>query len=223
MNKTKKHLNDINALKQQLNPTDLEYFDNLQVYLSTSGLFFNEDAVYLQLLSMLQDLIDAKQDHLTAETFFGNDPKKMANEILQQLPKPKLREQINLLLIIFGISWFFLLLSSQNSDEGLKINLLAFLLLPILETIVIEIMMQLLHHSIYSPSTNKLINRLKFFLMGLIFFFCVLVMLFLNYLHPIGYSLIVPAPWHYWILGLIAIGTTIYLGSSLFRRQNKNN
>lgn len=223
MNKAKKHLNDINALKQQLNPTDLEYFDNLQVYLSTSGLFFNEDAVYLQLLSMLQDLIDAQQDHLSAEDFFGNNPKTMANEILQQLPKPKLREQINLLLMIFGISWFFLLLSSQNSDEGLKINLLAFLLLPILETIVIEIMMQLLHHSIYSPSTNKFINRLKFFLMGLIFFFCVLVMLSLNYLHPIGYSLLVPTPWHYWLLSILVVVTTLYLGSTILQHRNKQN
>lgn len=128
MKKANQYQQEINQLKTQLNSFDSRYFEKLQTYILSQNIFYNDETINLQLLSMLQDLIDAEKDNSDATELFGNDPQSMANEILAQLPKPKLRDQLSMSTLVIAISWFFLLLSSTSTTSGIIINLWAFIL-----------------------------------------------------------------------------------------------
>lgn len=216
MNKSKQYLNQINRLKKQLNPKDLKYFDDLQTYMSTESLFFNEEIIYSQLLNMIQDLLDANEDNISAEEFFGNDPKTMANEILSELPRPKLRDQGGFITLIIGISWICLLLSGQNDAQGMLLNSLSFILVPIIEIMTVYIFMQLLHYSVYQK------HQTTFYLLGgLLFIIGTFLIVFIVRIPSMGFSILIPNPWNLYLLSIIASITTIYMIHSI--RSQKNN
>ncbi|WP_427910834.1 hypothetical protein ABUE38_00695 [Pediococcus parvulus] len=149
MKKANQYQQEINQLKTQLNSSDSRYFEKLQTYILSQNIFYNDETINLQLLSMLQDLIDAEKDNSDATELFGNDPQSMANEILAQLPKPKLRDQLSMSTLVIAISWFFLLLSSTSTTSGIIINLWAYILAPFLELITISLILKILHKSVY--------------------------------------------------------------------------
>lgn len=216
MNKSKHYLNEINHLKQKLNPIDLKYFDDLQVYMTTKNLFFNEEVIYSQLLSMIQDLLDANEDNINAESFFGNNPKAMAHEILNELPHPRLRDQGSFISLIIGISWFCLLLSGQNDSHGIQLNSLAFILVPLIEIGMTFLFMKLLHYSVYQR------HRSIFYLLsGLLFVIGTFLIVIIVRVPSIGFSILIPSPWNIYILSMIVIISIIYLIYSI--RTHKNN
>ncbi|PMD69824.1 hypothetical protein [Companilactobacillus nuruki] len=216
MNKSKHYLNEINHLKQKLNPIDLKYFDDLQVYMTTKNLFFNEEVIYSQLLSMIQDLLDANEDNINAESFFGNNPKTMAHEILSELPHPRLRDQGSFISLIIGISWFCLLLSGQNDSHGMQLNSLAFILVPLIEIGMTFLFIKLLHYSVYQRHQS-----IFYLLSGLLFVIGTLLIVIIVRVPSMGFSILIPSPWNIYILSIIVIISIIYLIYSI--RTHKNN
>ena len=60
----------LNQLEHQLTLSDAQYFHDLRLYLLTKELFrSNEKAITRQLLTMLQDFLDASQHGETASQF----------------------------------------------------------------------------------------------------------------------------------------------------------
>lgn len=216
MNKSKHYLNEINHLKQKLNQIDLKYFDDLQVYMTTKNLFFNEEVIYSQLLSMIQDLLDANEDNINAESFFGNNPKTMAHEILSELPHPRLRDQGSFISLIIGISWFCLLLSGQNDSHGMQLNSLAFILVPLIEIGMTFLFIKLLHYSVYQRHQS-----IFYLLSGLLFVIGTLLIVIIVRVPSMGFSILIPSPWNIYILSIIVIISIIYLIYSI--RTHKNN
>lgn len=216
MSKSKHYLNEINHLKQKLNPIDLKYFDDLQVYMTTKNLFFNEEVIYSQLLSMIQDLLDANEDNINAESFFGNNPKTMAHEILSELPHPRLRDQGSFISLIIGISWFCLLLSGQNDSHGMQLNSLAFILVPLIEIGMTFLFIKLLHYSVYQRHQS-----IFYLLSGLLFVIGTLLIVIIVRVPSMGFSILIPSPWNIYILSIIVIISIIYLIYSI--RTHKNN
>lgn len=203
-------------MKQKLNQIDLKYFDDLQVYMTTKNLFFNEEVIYSQLLSMIQDLLDANEDNINAESFFGNNPKTMAHEILSELPHPRLRDQGSFISLIIGISWFCLLLSGQNDSHGMQLNSLAFILVPLIEIGMTFLFIKLLHYSVYQRHQS-----IFYLLSGLLFVIGTLLIVIIVRVPSMGFSILIPSPWNIYILSIIVIISIIYLIYSI--RTHKNN
>ena len=72
---------------------------------------------------MAQDLVDASKDGISASSFWEK-PKKMADEMLTQMPKISLRERFEPIGIVVGISWLYLFLSGGNGrdDQAMILN-----------------------------------------------------------------------------------------------------
>ncbi len=223
MKKANQYQHEINQLKKQLHKSDLVYFEKLQTYILSQNVFYNEETINLQLLSMLQDLIDAEKEHSDAINLFGKDPQTMANEILSELPSPKVRDRLSMSSLIIIMSWFFLLLSSNHTSVGMKLNLLAFILVPLLELIAIQLVFRILHKSIYSKNPSRRQALLPKLAVGFIFLFCVGIILLINNLFSIGPIFVLPSPWNLFILGFILIATLCYFFYTLASRHYSRN
>lgn len=82
-----KLINENNQLRENLNSENKRYYEDLLVYIRSKSMFNREKDVEQLLLDMLHDLIDAQNNGQSAEFYFGRDPKSLADEILQTLPK----------------------------------------------------------------------------------------------------------------------------------------
>lgn len=217
MTKTNQTLDQINARKQQLAANDQRYFDDLQLYLSTAGLFYDEAKLNDQLLSMLLDLQDANADGQSAIEFFGNDPQTMGNAIIQEFPTPKLRDQLGLLGSIIGITWLFQLLYSRNNAAGMHLNIIAFIVVPLIETLAIMLILRVLHHSVYTVNAK---NWLPYVQTAVIISVTIGLMLLFTTLAPLGWTVLIPSPWNNLLLTVIAILATGYLVFVLSRHRH---
>ena len=58
---------------QSLKSENQAYFDDLIVYMASSSLFHDEEAIREQLYQMVLDFSDAEKDGITAQEFFGEN------------------------------------------------------------------------------------------------------------------------------------------------------
>lgn len=84
--KTSEMIEANNQLRVQLNTKNKNFYENILVYIRIEGLTRDENKMEVQLLNILQDIIDTQNDGLTAEEYFGKNPKELADEILLAMP-----------------------------------------------------------------------------------------------------------------------------------------
>ena len=143
----------LNQLEQQLTLSDAQYFQDLRLYLLTKELFgSNEKAITRQLLTMLQDFLDASQHGETASQFFGNDPAGLADALLAELPRNSRWQQIHFVGLLILISWFFVILNA-NTATGFRLNWLLLFAAPLVEIIAIALIFKIMNHAIYADIT----------------------------------------------------------------------
>ncbi|BDR59352.1 hypothetical protein [Xylocopilactobacillus apicola] len=99
--KTKDLINQNNQLRKQLNQENQKYYEDLLLYMRLKGLTKNESALERQLMEILQDLIDAQKDGVSAAEYFGKNPQELADQILQETPLQP-TSLIKLILIVFA-------------------------------------------------------------------------------------------------------------------------
>ncbi|CAH1851614.1 hypothetical protein [Convivina intestini] len=95
-----------NFLREKLNPENKKYYENLLMYVRLSSWHHTDQAIETYLLSVLQDILDAQSDGQTAEDYFGQNPKHLADEFLAQLPNSPW-SALKLALIIY-MSYIFM-------------------------------------------------------------------------------------------------------------------
>ncbi|ALO05115.1 hypothetical protein N7X57_12930 [Lactiplantibacillus paraplantarum] len=153
MNKTDNYQEQLNRLEQQLPPSDAQYFQDLRRYLLTKDLFkSNEQILTQQLLTMLQDFLDASHHGETAPQFFGNNPAALADDILAELPRNNRRQQFQFIGLLVLISWFFILLNAGTAT-GIRLNWLLLFAIPLVEITAILIIFKIMNHAIYTANT----------------------------------------------------------------------
>lgn len=74
------------TLQESLTKENDKYYENLLIYVRIMALFRDEKKSEELLLEVLQDILDAQNQGISAETYFGENPKKTADEIIKQLP-----------------------------------------------------------------------------------------------------------------------------------------
>ena len=119
----KNELIETNAvLQESLTKENDKYYGNLLIYIRIMGFFRDVKKSEELLLEVLRDILGAQEQGLSAEEYFGENPKKVADDIIKQLPI-NLLDTVKIVLTALAI---YIILSILPElifpDEGLDIG-----------------------------------------------------------------------------------------------------
>lgn len=180
------------ALVQTFSKEDQAYFQDLWDYFNFAGFLYEEKALREQVYNLALDFSQAGADGLTAKDYFGLDPKEMADQIIENMPKESTRSVLKYGAIISGIVIFYRLLSDFASQAVLVLKPLVYLTDIILGLLAIGLLFYLLRRLIFAEEKLKKAIYVAFVLVLGIYFFSEIVGV--RFLPAIAW-LAVPSPW----------------------------
>lgn len=152
------------ALQDCLTKENEQYYGNFLVYVRILGTFRDEHQTEELLLEIIEDILEAQKQGLTAEEYFGKNPKEIADDILEQLPKMKVLTATKLLLSSYGVYLVFNLLPKLvMADKPFDIG--TFFLSGIYWQFLIFFLLWIIGQSVYHYS-NKDFKFLLYLLFG---------------------------------------------------------
>ena len=140
------------ALVQTFSQEDQAYFQDLWDYFNFAGFLYEEKALREQVYNLALDFSQASGDGLTAKDYFGLDPKGMADQIIENMPKESTRSVLKYGAIVSGIVIFYRLLSDFASQAVLVLKPLVYLTDIILGLLAVGI-------TLLSPSSPHFCRR----------------------------------------------------------------
>ena len=143
------------VLVQTFSQEDQAYFQDLWDYFNFAGFLYEEKALRGQVYNLALDFSQAEADGLTAKDYFGLDPKEMADQIIENMPKESTRSVLKYGAIISGIVIFCRLLSDFASQAVLVIKPLVYLMDGILGLLAIRLLFYLLRRLIFAEEKSK--------------------------------------------------------------------
>ena len=180
------------ALVQTFSQEDPAYFQDLWDYFNFAGFLYEEKALREQAYNLALDFSQAGADGLTAKDYFGLDPKEMADQIIENMPKESTRSVLKYGAIISGIVIFYRLLSDFASQAVLVLKPLVYLTDIILGLLAIGLLFYLLRRLIFAEERSKKANHVAVvFVLGVYFASEIVGVRFL----PALAWLTVPNPW----------------------------
>ena len=180
------------ALLQTFSQEDQAYFQDLWDYFNFAGFLYEEKALREQVYNLALDFSQAGADGLTAKDYFGLDPKEMADQIIENMPKESTRSVLKYGAIISGIVIFYRLLSDFASQAVLVLKPLVYLTDIILGLLAVGIIFYLLRRLIFAEEKSKKAIYVAFVLVLGIYFFSEIVGV--RFLPALAW-LTVPNPW----------------------------
>ena len=114
--KSAMYFEETQALMQTFSQEDQAYFQDLWDYFNFAGFLYKEKALREQVYNLALDFSQAGADGLTAKDYFGLDPKGMADQIIENMPKESTRSVLKYGAIFSGIVIFYRLLSDFASQ-----------------------------------------------------------------------------------------------------------
>ena len=180
------------ALVQTFSQEDQVYFQDLWDYFNFAGFLYEEKALREQVYNLALDFSQASGDGLTAKDYFGLDPKEMADQIIENMPKESTRSVLKYGAIISGIVIFYRLLSDFASQAVLVLKPLVYLTDIILGLLAVGIIFYLLRRLIFAEEKTKKAIYVAFVLvLGFYFVGEIVGVRFL----PAFAWFVVPSPW----------------------------
>lgn len=166
MNELKeKELIETNAvLQESLTKENEKYYGNLLIYIRIMAFFRDVKKSEELLLEVLRDILDAQEQGLSAEEYFGENPKKVADDIIKQLPINLLDTVKIILIALASYSIFSILPKIIFPDEDLDIGSL--LISGFYWTVMVSFALWLLGISLYRFK-DKLSKLVLLLLVGL--------------------------------------------------------
>ena len=118
MLRTKQLMTDSYKILNSLTPDNGKFFFDLMRYLRTKGFLKNALSLELKINEIANDLKHADLEEVSAQDFFGNQPKEMAHEILKSLPNDKISHLFKThLLLLIAFLCVISFASSAYTDE----------------------------------------------------------------------------------------------------------
>ena len=180
------------ALVQTFSQEDQAYFQDLWDYFNFAGFLYEEKALKEQVYNLALDFSQASGDGLTAKDYFGQDPKEMADQIIENMPKESTRSGLKYGAIISGIVIFYRLLSDFASQAVLVLKPLVYLTDSILGLLAVGLLFYLLRRLIFAEEkSKKAIYGVVVLVLGIYFISEIVGVRFL----PAFAWLTVPNPW----------------------------
>ena len=143
------------ALVQTFSQEDQAYFQDLWDYFNFAGFLYEEKALKEQVYNLALDFSQASGDGLTAKDYFGQDPKEMADQIIENMPKESTRSVLKYGAIVSGIVIFYRLLSDFASQAVLVLKPLVYLTDSILGLLAVGLLFYLLRRLIFAEEKLK--------------------------------------------------------------------
>lgn len=190
--KTISYYEETQALMQTFSQEDQVYFQDLWDYFNLAGFLYKEEALREQVYNLALDFSQAGADGLTAKDYFGLDPKIMADQIIENMPRESARSILQYGAIVPGIVIFYRLLSEFASQAVLVLKPLVYLTDIILGLLAIGLLFYLLRRLIFAEEkSKKAIHVAIVLVLGFYFFSEIVGVRFL----PALAWLTVPNPW----------------------------
>lgn len=206
MDTNKDYREAMNRLNEDLVIADRNYFMKLRGYMGLSSLMKDEKAINKQLYQMHLDFLSAQDDGLSAEEFFGNDPKGMANQLLDELPRTSFSNLVKYIGIVAVIIWGMRFISDFISTETLVINPALYLFDLVLVFSLILLLFKVVQRSVYQTDSSKKIEWLEAIVALVVFIAYIVVYLRADQFIPEILPITIPEPWSMLLfLGLLAI------------------
>lgn len=190
--KTVSYYEETQALMQTFSQEDQVYFQDLWDYFNLAGFLYKEEALREQVYNLAVDFSQAGADGLTAKDYFGLDPKEMADQIIENMPKESTRSVLKYGAIISGIVIFYRLLSDFASQAVLVLKPLVYLTDIILGLLAIGLLFYLLRRLIFAEEKSKKAIHVAIVLVLGVYFFSEIVGV--RFLPALAW-LTVPNPW----------------------------
>ena len=143
------------SLVQTFSQEDQAYFQDLWDYFNFAGFLYEEKALREQIYNLALDFSQASGNGLTAKDYFGQDPKGMSDQIIENMPKESTRSVLKYGAIVSGIVIFYRLLSDFASQAVLVIKPLVYLMDGILGLLAIRLLFYLLRRLIFAEEKSK--------------------------------------------------------------------
>lgn len=153
--KTVSYYEETQALMQTFSQEDQVYFQDLWDYFNLAGFLYKEEALREQVYNLAVDFSQAGADGLTAKDYFGLDPKIMADQIIENMPRESTRSILQYGAIVSGIVIFYRLLSEFASQAVLVLKPLVYLTDIILGLLAIGLLFYLLRRLIFAEEKSK--------------------------------------------------------------------
>ena len=203
------------ALVQTFSQEDQAYFQDLWDYFNFAGFLYEEKALREQVYNLALDFSQAGADGLTAKDYFGLDPKEMADQIIENMPKESTRSVLKYGAIISGIVIFYRLLSDFASQAVLVLKPLVYLTDIILGLLAIGLLFYLLRRLIFAEEkSKKAIYVAVVFVLGFYFASEIVGVRFL----PAFAWLTVPNPWDTFLITGACAGLILWQWKEEFAR-----
>lgn len=180
------------ALVQTFSQEDQAYFQDLWDYFNFAGFLYEEKALREQVYNLALDFSQAGADGLTAKDYFGLDPKEMADQIIENMPKESTRSVLKYGAIISGIVIFYRLLSDFASQAVLVLKPLVYFTDIILGLLAIGLLFYLIRRLIFTEEKSKKAIHVAIVLVLGVYFFSEIVGV--RFLPALAW-LTVPNPW----------------------------
>ena len=168
-----------------------------------------------QVYNLALDFSQASGDGWTAKDYFGQDPKGMADQIIENMPKESTRSVLKYGAIISGIVIFYRLLSDFASQAVLVLKPLVYLTDGILGLLVVGLLFYLLRRLIFAEEkSKKAIYGVVVLVLGIYFISEIVGVRFL----PAFAWLTVPNPWDAFLMTGASAGLILWQWKEEFAR-----
>ncbi|WP_208559484.1 DUF1129 family protein [Marinilactibacillus kalidii] len=216
MNNTKLLIQQNNDLREELNSENKEYYEELLIYLRLKTSLKSEKQMEEILIEILQDLLSAQEENVSAEEYFGKDPKSYADQILSNTSRNWM-DQVKLFLYVVVFS---VVISSLDHliTKSTIIDLVSLLSRSLFIYLGILIIFKSLETESFKKNASKWRNALFFvFLFSAIFILGVFV-------EVVGFpfQLLVTVPlWVSWGVSIIVVIVTTWQFFLIPRNEKK--
>ena len=190
--KSAMYFKETQALMQTFSQEDQAYFQDLWDYFNFAGFLYEEKALREQVYNLALDFSQASGDGLTAKDYFGQDPKGMADQIIENMPKESTRSVLKYGAIVSGIVIFYRLLSDFASQAVLVLKPLVYLTDIILGLLAVGLIFYLLRRLIFVEEKAKKAIYVAFVLV--LGFYFVGEIVGVRFLPDLAWF-VVPSPW----------------------------
>ena len=213
--KTVVYYKETQALVQTFSQEDQAYFQDLWDYFNFAGFLYEEKALKEQVYNLALDFSQASGDGWTAKDYFGQDPKGMADQIIENMPKESTRSVLKYGAIISGIVIFYRLLSDFASQAVLVLKPLVYLTDSILGLLAVGLLFYLLRRLIFAEEkSKKAIYGVVVLVLGIYFISEMVGVRFL----PAFAWLTVPSPWDAFLIIGASAGLILWQWKEEFAR-----
>lgn len=141
-------------LQKSLNSENAKFYNDLLLYTRYQSIGRDEQVIETQLLGILQDLLEAQNDQMSAEQYFGKNVKAIIDDLLSEIPRSGWCLLRDMLLGIVCYAGAFLLVALINAEQVLDLGAIG--LSGTYFGVVVAGLFRHLGNTIYASGTSQL-------------------------------------------------------------------